>query len=117
MDISCSCEGVGSTHLNEVVQQLHEAQYYHTLAEFFKIFNDPTRLKILNLLLVESLCVCDIAMATQMSQSAISHQMKALRNANLVRYERFGKNIKYFLADEHVERMLKMAMEHIEETV
>ncbi|MGL5540763.1 MAG: ArsR/SmtB family transcription factor [Erysipelotrichaceae bacterium] len=117
METSCQCAGVGNQHLEEVVRKLHEPHFYNQLADFFKIFNDPTRLKILNLLLVEGLCVCDIALATSMSQSAISHQMKALRNARLVRYERHGKNIKYFLADEHVEGLLTMAMEHIEEGV
>ena len=84
-------------------------------AELFKIFGDPTRLRILSTLLGREICVCDIADVLDMSQSAISHQLRALRNAKLIRSRREGKTVYYSLADDHVMSILACATDHIRE--
>ena len=85
------------------------------LAELFKIFGDSTRVKIINVLLNGKLCVNDIANQIGMSQSAVSHQLRILKDSKLVKYEKNGKEIMYFLADNHVEKIFKMGCEHVEE--
>ena len=85
------------------------------LADFFKIFGDATRLKILNVLLSEEMCVYDIAAMLGMSQSAISHQLRILKQAKLVKFRREGKSIIYSLADDHVRRIINQGMEHLTE--
>lgn len=85
------------------------------LAELFRIFGDSTRVKILCLLAGAELCVCDIARLLGMTQSAISHQLRALRQSRLVKSRREGKTIFYFLADGHVGTILAQGMEHIGE--
>jgi len=83
------------------------------IAELFKGFADPTRVHILCLLLTEGeLCVTDIAEKVEISQSAISHQLKSLKQMHLIRFRREGKNILYSLADDHVKTILQMGLEH-----
>lgn len=85
------------------------------LAELFKIFGDPTRIKILYAMLDAELCVNDIAGRLQMSQSSVSHQLRILKTSKLVKSRREGKSIFYSLDDEHVRFILSMGMEHIME--
>lgn len=85
------------------------------LAELFKIFGDSTRIKIISILLNGKLCVNDIARMVNVSQSAVSHQLRILKDSKLVKYEKIGKEIFYFLADDHVEKIFKMGCEHIYE--
>ena len=85
------------------------------LADFYKIFGDTTRVKILYALDKSELCVCDISALLGMSVSAVSHQLRALRDSNLVRTKRDGKIVYYSLADEHVKSILECGLEHIEE--
>lgn len=85
------------------------------LEELFKTFGDSTRIKILYVLHESELCVCDIAAVLGMTQSAISHQLRVLRQMRLVRTRRDGKQICYSLADEHVKTIISMGIEHIEE--
>ena len=82
------------------------------IAELFKGFADPTRVHILSLLAREERCVTDIAESVELSQSAISHQLRLLKQMRLVKFRRDGKNILYSLADDHVRTILKMGMEH-----
>ena len=89
-----------------------EDQLYD-LAELFKIFGDSTRVRILYLLLESEMCVCDIAQCLSMNQSAISHQLRVLKNADLIRCRREGKTVIYSLADDHVRMILSCGMEHI----
>ncbi len=84
-------------------------------AELFKVFGDISRVKIMYELMKSELCVSDIASKVGMSGSAVSHQLKVLRSAYLVRYRREGKTLYYSLADDHVSTMLGQAMEHISE--
>ena len=85
------------------------------LAEFFKVFGDPTRIKILSVLRDKELCVHVIAQALEMHQTAISHQLKVLRQSRLVRYKKEGKHVFYSLNDNHIDEMLKTGLEHIKE--
>ena len=85
------------------------------LAELFKVFGDSTRVRILYALFDAELCVCDIAMLLNMNQSAISHQLRILKGAGLVRNRRDGKSIFYSLADGHVKTILSQGMEHVTE--
>ncbi len=85
------------------------------LAELFKVFGDSTRIKILSALSCGELCVCDISTAVGMTSSAVSHQLKILKNAQLVSFRRDGKTVFYSLADDHVNTMLKQGFEHINE--
>ncbi len=83
------------------------------IAELFKGFADPTRVHILSLLAQRELCVTDIADAVELSQSAISHQLRILKQMHLIKFRREGKNILYSLADDHVLTILKMGLEHV----
>ena len=85
------------------------------IAELFKGFCDPTRVQILSLLQQQELCVGDIAEAVALSQSAISHQLRILKQMHLIKYRREGKNILYSLADDHVRTILEMGLEHVME--
>jgi Predicted transcriptional regulators len=85
------------------------------LAELFKIFGDSTRLRILSALLNHELCVCDISEVLEMNQSAISHQLRVLRTAGLIKVRRSGKSAFYSLDDDHVKKIIEMGFEHINE--
>ena len=83
------------------------------IAELFKGFADPTRVRILSLLQEKELCVTDIALAVELSQSAVSHQLSLLKQMHLIKFRREGKNILYSLADDHVRTILQMGLEHV----
>ena len=85
------------------------------VSELFKVLGDSTRCRILFVLLVSEMCVCDLSLLLGMSVSAVSHQLRILRQARLVRYRREGKTIFYALADEHVRSLLSQGMEHVQE--
>ena len=87
----------------------------YRLADLFKVFGDPTRIRILYALSVEELCVQDIADRLSMTQSAISHQLRVLKQMSLVKFRRDGKTIFYSLADSHVETIMNQGLEHVTE--
>lgn len=91
-----------------------EGQLYE-LSDFFKILGDSTRVRILFAIDGEPLCVCDIAELLGMTKSAVSHQLKVLRQSNLIAYRKRGKNVFYTLADDHVRDVIEKALEHINE--
>ena len=88
---------------------------YSDLSEFFKIFGNPTRLKIISLLSYEDLCVCDICESLGLNQNAVSNQLRILRAHNIVKFEKEGKQARYSLTDLHVEMIYKMGLEHLNE--
>ena len=92
-----------------------DEEVLYDLAELFKIFGDSTRIKILYALLESEMCVCDIATLLNMTQSATSHQLRALKQSKLVRYRREGKTVFYSLADSHVVTIINQGVEHIAE--
>ena len=101
--------------IKEVTDALPDEDTLDELEELFKIFGDSTRIKILYALHIKEMCVMDISLTLGMSQSAISHQLRVLRQTRLIRSRRDGKNIYYSLADEHVHTIISMGLEHIEE--
>ena len=97
--------------------KLHSKELLYGLSEFYKIFGDQTRLRILDALLNKTLCVTEISELLDMTQSAISHQLKNLRASNLVKTEKIGKNVYYSISDEHIKIILKYGVEHISEVM
>ena len=96
------------------MQAVPEKETMEHIAELFKGFADTTRVQILYLLAArQELCVTDIAEAVELSQSAISHQLRILKQMHLIRFRREGKNILYSLADDHVQTILEMGLEHV----
>jgi len=96
-------------------EQMPEETKLYDLAELFKIFGDSSRIKILFVLFETEACVCDIAEALNMTQSAVSHQLRILKQSKLVNNRREGKSIFYSLADDHVRTIIYQGLEHIEE--
>lgn len=92
---------------------LPDEELLYDLADLFKVFSDTTRIKILFALMDGELCVADIAETTNTSQSAVSHQLRTLKQSHLVKFERDGRNILYSLADDHVYTMLSVGLNHI----
>lgn len=98
-----------------VERDLPEDEVLYDLAELFKMFADSTRVKILYALFESELCVCDIAKVLNLTQSAVSHQLRILKGGKLVKYRREGKVVFYSLADDHVRSIIEMGMDHISE--
>lgn len=101
--------------VERVNEEMPDEEILYDLAELFKIFGDSTRIKILYVLFESEMCVCDIAQLLNMSQSAISHQLRALKQSKLVKYRREGKTVFYSLADGHVRTIIDQGMEHVAE--
>ena len=101
--------------VERVLEKQPQDEYLYDLAELFKVFGDTTRIKILYALFESELCVGDIASILSLSQSAVSHQLRILKDSKLVKFRRDGKIIFYSLDDEHVRNILAMGMEHVEE--
>lgn len=101
--------------LKSVDEKMPPLEELQDLGELFKVFGDPTRLKILYVLLCSEMCVYDIASLLGMTQSAISHQLRVLKQMDLVKNRREGKTIFYSLADSHVVTILNQGLDHIEE--
>ena len=101
--------------IEKAISEMPDDDLVLDLAELYKVFGDSTRLKILVSIKYEQLCVSDISKIVNMSISAVSHQLRVLRQMNLVKFQRKGKEIYYSLADEHVEKIISIGMEHIEE--
>ena len=95
--------------------KLPDDEHFFCLAEFFSVMGDSTRIKILYLLFGGEMCVCDISEKLNMSMSAISHQLRVLKNARLVKYRKQGKSVLYSLDDDHIKTIINMGVEHIEE--
>jgi len=101
--------------VSEITDHMPSEEKLNRISEIFKILGDPTRIKIMYSILKNELCVCDIAEAIDMTPSAVSHQLRNLKQLRLVSSRRSGKEIYYSLADEHVEELFDVALEHIEE--
>ena len=99
--------------VNRVKERMPAEEEYAELSEFFKIFGNPTRLKIISLLSVEDLCVCDICDALGLNQTTVSNQLRILRANNIVKFQKEGKMARYSLTDLHIEMIYKVGLEHI----
>ncbi len=102
-----------SEEIDKVLEKMPDEEILYDIAELYKIFGDSTRIKILYVLFESEMCVYDIAQLLNMSMSAISHQLRILKQAQLVKFRRDGKTIFYSLADDHVRTILDQGMEHI----
>lgn len=114
IEVCDTCE-VHENLLEIVNRTLPEETELYDLAELFKVFGDSTRIRILFVLFEAEVCVCDLAKALNMTQSAISHQLRILKQSKLVKSRRDGKSIFYSLADDHVRTIIDQGREHIEE--
>ncbi|PID26893.1 MAG: transcriptional regulator [Candidatus Cloacimonadota bacterium] len=112
---TCETIAIHKDIVEERRAKMPKDEYLHNLADFFKIFGDGTRVRILWALNEKELCVCDIAALLEMSQSAISHQLRVLKHSRLVKNRREGKVIFYSLLDDHITKILNMGMEHLDE--
>ena len=111
----CDAVEVHENLLKIVNETMPEETELYDLAELFKVFGDSTRIRILFVLFEAEVCVCDLAQVLQMTQSAISHQLKILKQNKLVKSRREGKSIFYSLADDHVRTIIAQGCDHIEE--
>ena len=111
----CEDHEIHEELLKIVNEKMPDEETLYDLAELYKIFGDSTRVRILFVLTESEVCVCDLAQALNMTQSAISHQLKILKQSKLIKNRREGKSIFYSLADEHVRSILELGLEHIEE--
>jgi len=109
------CNVIHDDVIKKVKETMPNDELIFDVAELFKVFGDSTRMKIICALLEEELCVCDIAAITNTTQSAISHQLRVLKQAKLVKYRKEGKVVYYSLDDEHVREIFMKGREHIEE--
>ncbi|MCG8540394.1 MAG: metalloregulator ArsR/SmtB family transcription factor [Clostridia bacterium] len=110
---SCSCNVIHQDRVDRVKSKMPNEEKLYDLADLFKVFGDTTRIKIICALFEAEMCVCDIAVTLGMSQSAISHQLRVLKSARLVKYRRDGKIVYYSLDDEHVKNIFDQGFSHI----
>jgi len=112
-EVSCDCDVIHAEVVEDVKQKMPEEQILFELADFFKVLGDSTRVKIMWALDKNEMCVCDLAVLLNMTKSAISHQLRYLKQANLVKFRREGKIVFYSLADDHVKEIFGKGLEHI----
>jgi len=111
----CDCNVIHQDIVDKARKGMPEEEKLYDLAELFKVFGDTTRIKILYALSDSEMCVCDIAALLNMTQSAISHQLRVLKQARLVKFRRDGKVVYYSLDDEHVKHIFDQGLVHINE--
>ncbi|MFQ7311302.1 MULTISPECIES: ArsR/SmtB family transcription factor [Sellimonas] len=109
----CDCLELHGDCIKKVEENMPKEEILNDLAALFKVFGDPTRVKILYVLFQSELCVCDLAEVLNMSQSAISHQLRVLKQMKLVKNRRDGKTVFYSLADDHIQTIMNQGMEHV----
>ncbi|TCL76938.1 ArsR family transcriptional regulator [Hydrogenispora ethanolica] len=114
-ELNQCCNVIHLDIVNRIKEKTPPEESLYDLAELFKVFGDSTRIKILWALAEMELCVCDIAFLLNMTQSAISHQLRILKQARLVNYRKDGKNVYYSLDDEHVKQIFNLGLIHINE--
>lgn len=112
---ACDCNVIHEDAVALVRSKMPEEDPIYEVAELFKVFGDSTRARIICALSISELCVCDLSCLLNMSQSAISHQLRILKQARIVKNRRSGKSIYYSLDDEHIQRLFATAFEHVME--
>lgn len=115
MDEDLICTEKHQDIINNVKNKMPKEEMLFDIAEVFKVFGDSTRMKIICCLFEAKMCVCDIAEIINSTQSAVSHQLRVLKQAKLVKYRKEGKTVYYSLSDRHVEIIFNMALEHVKE--
>ena len=112
---SCLCNVIHKNVVEEVREKLPQEEMLYELAEFFKVFGDTTRIRILCALFEAEMCVCDLSALLNISHSAISHQLRGLKSARIVKFRREGKVVYYSLDDEHIKHIFDEGFRHISE--
>lgn len=113
---TCNCTDIHDEVVKEVKSTMPQDEMLYDLAELFKVFGDTTRVKILYALFANEMCVCDIADLLGMTHSAISHQLRVLKQARLVKFRKEGKTVYYSLDDSHISQIFDCGLNHIKET-
>jgi len=111
----CEVQCIHEDSVQEVLSKMLDHEVVINLADFYKTLGDPTRIKILFALMQKELCVCDIAAVIEVSESAVSHQLRVLRGQKLVKFRREGKILYYSLADQHITTLFAQGLEHVTE--
>lgn len=107
------CSNASDKLVTNIKNIMPEEEKLYDLAEFFKVFGDTTRVKIICVLFESEMCVCDIAEVLNMTQSAVSHQLRVLKNSRLAKFRKEGKSVYYSLDDDHVRNIFKQGFDHI----
>mgnify|MGYP001027154201 CR=1 FL=1 len=113
--VKCDCNVIHEGVVKSVKAKMPSDEELYELSDLFKVFGDSTRIKILCALFESEMCVCDISVLLNMTQSAISHQLRVLKQTRLVKYRREGKTIFYSLDDEHIKQIFDQGLSHINE--
>ncbi len=113
--LECDCDVIHNELVSKAKSNLLNDDILLDIADFYKAFSDSTRIKIINLLKDNELCVCDISAILNLTKSTVSHQLKNLRDMNLIKNEKRGKEVWYSLADDHVKEVFEISLEHIME--
>lgn len=111
----CKCNVIHKDVIEKVRENIPKEEVLYDLAEFFKVFGDSTRIRIICALFEAEMCVCDLSALLGVSQSAVSHQLRTLKSARLVRYRKDGKVVYYSLDDEHIKNIFDEGLSHITE--
>lgn len=111
----CDCHVIHTDAVAYVRQRMPEEEPIYQVADLFKVFGDSTRARIICALSISELCVCDLSILLNMSQSAVSHQLRTLKQARIVKNRRSGKTVYYSLDDEHIKELFNVAFDHIME--
>ncbi len=112
---NCDCNIIHADAVEKAKNNMLDEEILLCMADFYKAMSDSTRIKILSLLCKQDLCVCDISSILNMTKSAVSHQLQNLKDMNLIKGHKKGKEVWYSLADSHVEEVFKVSLEHISE--
>lgn len=112
----CDCETIHKDKVEMAKKSMLNDDCLLIIADFYKALSDSTRIKIINLLEKNELCVCDISSILNMTKSAVSHQLKNLREINLIKSRKIGKEVWYTLADDHVKQVFDISLEHVLES-
>ncbi len=112
---SCDESLVHLENVRQVQPDVIETEKAQRMADFFSVLSDPHRLKLLSALAQQELCVCDLAAAVKMGESAVSHQLRVLRSQRLVKYRRQGRNVCYSIADDHIMTLYREVADHLDE--
>lgn len=113
--LECDCDIIHTDLVHKAKNNLLTDDTLLNIADFYKALSDSTRIKIINILKDNELCVCDISSILNLTKSTVSHQLKNLREMNLIKNEKRGKEVWYSLADEHVKEVFEVSLEHIME--
>lgn len=113
--VECDCNIIHADNVEKVKKGMQEEETLLAIADFYKALSDSTRIKIINALDCGELCVCDISYLLNMTKSAVSHQLQNLREMNLIKSRKSGKEVLYSLADEHICKVFEISLDHVKE--